>query len=119
MSFLTKRLMLEVPLVEVEEWRYPGHGRRRRWRRGDFQIEDQKLVRVVDTFRFKKRADLRRLLPAKLPATFHTGHVAEGLEIERPRAQRMAYCLREMSAIRVVGKEGNAILYSQNRRAAA
>ena len=27
------RLTLEVVLVEIEEWRYPGHGRRRRWRR--------------------------------------------------------------------------------------
>ena len=27
------RLTLEILLVEVEEWRCPGHGRRRRWRR--------------------------------------------------------------------------------------
>ena len=26
------RLTLEVVLVEIEEWRLPGHGRRRRWR---------------------------------------------------------------------------------------
>jgi len=30
-AFPHKRLTLEVPLVEVEELRYPGHGRRRRW----------------------------------------------------------------------------------------
>lgn len=117
--FPHKRLVLEVPLVEVEEWRYPGHGRRRRWRRGDFQVEDQKLVRIVETFRFKKSADLRKLLPADLPATFHTGHLAEQLEVRRWTAQRMAYCLRETGAIRVVGKQGNAILYRQKRRAAA
>ena len=117
--FPHKRLVLEVPLVEVEEWRYPGHGRRRRWRHGDFQIEDQKLVRVVETFRFRKAADLRKLLPDDLPKTFHTGHIAEGLDVRRWTAQRMAYCLRETGAIRAVGKQGNAILYRPNRRAAA
>src|SRR5205823_9869721 len=30
--FPHRRLTLEVPLVEIEEWRYPGHGRRRRYR---------------------------------------------------------------------------------------
>ena len=43
------RLTLEVPLVDVEEWRYPGHGRRRRWRRDDYQVEDQKLIAVHET----------------------------------------------------------------------
>ena len=33
--FPHKRLTLEVPLVDIEEWRYPGHGRRRRWRLAD------------------------------------------------------------------------------------
>ena len=28
--FPHRRLTLEVPLVDIEEWRYPGHGRRRR-----------------------------------------------------------------------------------------
>ncbi len=116
--FPHRRLVLEVPLVEVEELRYPGHGRRRRWRRNDFQVEDQRLVRVVETFRFKKSADLCRLLPSGLPTTFHTGHLAEGLKMPRHTAQRMAYCLRETGAIRIVGKEGNAILYRHRRRAA-
>src|SRR5262245_26107867 len=33
--FPHRRLTLEVVLVEIEESRVPGHGRRRRWRRGD------------------------------------------------------------------------------------
>lgn len=117
--FPHRRLVIEVPLVEVQELRYPGHGRRRRWRRNDFQVEDQKLVRVVDTFRFKKPADLCKLMPLDLPATFHTGHLANGLKTPRHTAQRMAYCLRETGAIRVVGKQGNAILYRQRKRRAA
>jgi hypothetical protein len=117
--FPHRRLVLEVPLVEVQELRYPGHGRRRRWRRNDFQVEDQKLLRVVETFRFKNRADLCKLLPPKLPTTFHTGHLAQGLKVPRQTAQRMAYCLRETGAVHIVGKEGNAILYRHRRRRAA
>ena len=39
-------LSIEIVLVEIEEWRYPGHGRRRRRRGNDFQVEDRKLVAI-------------------------------------------------------------------------
>ena len=117
--FPHKRLTLEVVLVEVEELRYPGHGRRRRRRENDFQIADQRLLGIVETHRFRTLGDLRRLLPAELPTTFHTGHLATAMKIPRGIAQRITYCLRETGGVRVVGKEGNAILYRYTRRAAA
>jgi hypothetical protein len=109
--FPHKRLTLEVVLIEIEEWRYPGHGRRWRRRDNDHLVEDQHLLHVHEVHRFRTAADLRRLLPAALPQPFHTGHLAEGLGIQRWVAQRMAYCLREMKAIRQVGKQGGAWLY--------
>jgi hypothetical protein len=115
--FPHKRLTLEVLLVEVEELRYPGHGRRRRRGKRDFQIEDQRLLGVVEAHRFRTLADLRNVLPKQLPATFHTGDLAECLEIKRWVAQRIVYCLRETGAIKSVGKQGNALLYRQLRRA--
>jgi hypothetical protein len=105
------RLEVELALVEVEEWRYPGHGKRRRWRRNDCVVEDQKLVRVLERHRLKDTADLRRLAACPLPATFHTGHLASGLGIDRWVAQRIAYCWRETGTARVVGKTGNTVLY--------
>ncbi|QEG37468.1 hypothetical protein [Bythopirellula goksoeyrii] len=116
--FPHKRLTLEVALVEIEEYRYPGHGRRRRRREKDFQIADQLLVGIVETRKFRSLADLRRMLPRSLPTTFHTGHLAKEMQISRADAQRIAYCLRETGGIRMVGKEGNAILYRHARRAA-
>lgn len=115
------RLALEVPLVEIEELRYPGHGRRRWRRQGDHVIEDQQLVRVIETHRFDSPRDLLRLLPEVLPKRFHTGHVADGLNVPRWSAQRMAYVLRETGAIVDAGKQGNARLYSipKRRRKAA
>ncbi len=105
------RLSLEVVLVDVEEWRYPGHGRRRRRRDRDHQIEDQRLVEVHEVHRFRRAADLLKLIPPRLPSPFHTGHLAELLEIDRPVAQRIAYCLRKIGAFELVGKQGNALMY--------
>ena len=117
--FPHRRLALEVLLVEIEEWRYPGHGRRR-WRRdNDHQVEDQRLVEVLEVHRFDTAADLCRILPEALPRPFHTGHLAEGLGVERWIAQRMAYCLRQTGAIQSVGKHRGAWLYEVPSRKAA
>ncbi len=109
--FPHKRLTLEVPLVDVEEWRYPGHGRRRRWRLNDYQVEDQKLVAVHAIHRFQTAADLARLAGSGLPQPFHSGHLAESLQVHRWIAQRIAYCFRQTGAVREIGKQGNARLY--------
>jgi hypothetical protein len=105
------RLTLHVPLVEIEERRYPGHGRRRRWRKDDHIVEDQRLLAVQAVHTFRTTDDLLALLPAKLPQPFHTGHLAAGLGINRWIAQRITYCLRHTGAVSVCGKAGNAVLY--------
>lgn len=114
--FPHRRLTLEVPLVEIEEWRYPGHGRRRRRRENDFQVEDQRLVSVQEVHRLHTARDLARLVSNRLvacplPKTFHTGHLADSLEVRRWIAQRIAYCLRKIGSIKQVGKTGNSYLY--------
>jgi hypothetical protein len=113
------RLSLEVVLVEIEELRFPGHGRRRRGRRNDHEVEDQRLVAVREVGKFRTAADLCKLLPPKLPKQFHTGHIASGLGVQRWIAQRMAYCLRETGGITSVGKERGAWLYAKSRRKSA
>lgn len=104
-------LTLEVPLVDLEERRYPGHGRRWRRRANDHVVEDQRLVRVLETHTFHTAADLHRLLPPGLSAVFHTAHLAQGLGVERWVAQRIAYCLRETGSAHEAGKQGNTRLY--------
>ena len=106
-------LTLQTVLVEVEERRYPGHGRRRRWRRDDHVVEDQRLVAVTGVHEFQAAADLLSILPAELPQPFHSGHLAEGLGIRRWVAQRIAYCLRQCGAAEACGKAGNTVLYQR------
>ncbi len=105
-------LALEVPLVEIEEWRYPYRGRRRR-RRGGHAVEDQKLLAIQKVHVFRTAADLAGLLPPRLPVPFHTGHLATAMDIPRWFAQKVAYCLRHMKAIEHVGKERNTLLYDR------
>ena len=111
--FPHERLTLQTPLVEVEERRYPGHGRRRRWRKSDHVVEDQRLLAVTGVHTFRTAADLLTLLPAELPEPFDTGHLAAALGIRRWIAQRIAYCLRQTGAARACGKSGNALLYER------
>jgi hypothetical protein len=107
-------LTLETPLVEIEERRYPGHGKRRRWRKKDFVVEDQRLVAVLGVERFATHDDLWRLLPSELAEPFHTGALAAALGVQRWVAQRIAYCLRKTGAASVTGKSGNAWLYRRS-----
>jgi hypothetical protein len=119
--FPHEQLTLEVVLVDVEEIRYPGRGKRRRRRRQaqEFQVDDQRLMRIVESHSFVAAADLLRLLPRRMPRQFHTAHLAKRLKAPRWTAQRIAYCLREMGAVQIVGKQGNAMLYRYAAKQAA
>lgn len=114
--FPHKKLVLETPLVEIEEWRYPGHGRRRRWRKNDFEVEDQKLVSIHGCTTLKTAADLWTLLGEVRPETFDTKQLADSLGVRRHIAQRIAYCLDKMGAAKQVGKRGNARIFEAVKR---
>lgn len=109
--FPHRRLTLDLLLVDVEEWRYPGHGRRRRWRERDHEVEDEKLLAVRGSYRLRTASDLAGLISCPLPRPFHTRQLADSLGVATWIAQRIAYCLRKMGAVREVGKERNLRLY--------
>jgi hypothetical protein len=104
-------LTIEVPLVDIEEYRFPGHGRRRRWRRRDFVVQDRELLALKERHEFRKGRDLVRLVGKRLPKPFDTAQLAKAMDVERWFAQRVAYCFRKMDIARQVGKRGNALLY--------
>ncbi|MDP7040263.1 MAG: hypothetical protein QGI45_13980 [Myxococcota bacterium] len=104
-------LCIDVPFIEIEELRFAGQGRKRWRRKNSFQIEDQKLIGITGVQRFSSGADLRKLIPKKLPSTFHTGDLAQAIGEPRKTAQQMAYCFARMNISEQIGKEGNTLLY--------
>lgn len=100
---------LEVVLTEEEEYRsFRQTRRRRRWR---WLADERRLVKVVERHLFTGPADLAALLPSSLPDTFDTADLAAGLQTPRRLAQKMVYCLRELSCLEIAGKAGNTLLY--------
>ena len=71
-----------------------------------------KANKAYGTVKIKKSSDFLTFIPPKLADPFSTQELAEGTNQPRWLAQKMAYCLRKMGAIEVVGKTGNSILYS-------
>jgi hypothetical protein len=105
-----RNFSLEVVLTKEEEIRRDdGQGS---WRRNGWSIFDRRLIEVVRKHLFKKPADFLKLVPRNLPEPFTTRDLADGIAQPHWLAQKMAYCLRNMGLIHLVGKNGNALLYS-------
>ncbi len=100
---------LEVLLIQEEEVRrYDGtHG----WRRKGWVTHERRLLEVIDRRAFETPEDMGLLIPAQLANPFTTSELATEIGIRRRLAQKMAYCLRKMDAIKEDGKRGRAILY--------
>ncbi|QDS95629.1 hypothetical protein FF011L_44270 [Roseimaritima multifibrata] len=109
------QLILEVPLVEVEEWRLPPKANRRRRRKATFRVKDVVLTGIESTHQIVDSFQLLDLLGIdfqQVPDPFNTEDLAKALDVKRWIAQRIAYVLRETAAIKEVGKTGNTFLYT-------
>jgi len=105
-----RNFSLEVLLTREEEIRRDdGQGS---WRRNGWSIFDHCLIEVVRKRLFKKPSDFLKLVPRNLPEPFTTRDLANGIAQPHWLAQKMAYCLRKMGLIHVVGKNRNALLYA-------
>jgi hypothetical protein len=109
-AFPHRNLTLEVLLVDIEEFRYPRPNRRRPWRK-QFAVEDQRLLEIRQSLQIAEARDLIQLIDRPLAPTFGTSHLADALDIERWRAQRIAYVLRESGAVATVAKQRGAWIY--------
>jgi hypothetical protein len=100
---------IEVLLTDEEEVRqFDGN---RSWRRRGWAVVERRLLAVTDQIHFVTPADWLALLPADLPDPFTTADLASAISRPRRTAQQMAFCLREMNTLDIVGKTGNAFEY--------
>lgn len=102
---------LEVLLIKDEEVRVnDGRGS---WRRKRQSIHDRRLIEVVGSVTYTCAADFYALLPMTLPAAFTVRDLAQALRLPRPLAGKMAYCLRTIGVLSLVGRQRKAYVYSR------
>jgi hypothetical protein len=101
---------LEVLFIQEEEVRCDDS--QGSWRRKGWSVADHRLLGVLSRHIFGNPSDFLDLIPQDLPDPFSTHELAKCIEQPRWLAQKMAYCLRHMGIIEVVGKKGNSLHYS-------
>ncbi len=109
------KLILEIVLIEAEETRIDrARPSRRRGKR--YKTLEQTLVGIESRIEFAKLSDLLALLPlADLPQPFDTAELAAAMGKPRWFAQKVAYCLRQSGAAKLVGKRGNSQLFETKK----
>lgn len=104
-----RNFSLDILLIQEEEVRrYRGKSG---WRRKEWITQERRLLEVLEQRLVAGPADMVALLPEELPQPFTTSDLADGLNKPLFTAQKMAYCLRKMSIISQVGKQGGSNLY--------
>jgi hypothetical protein len=103
---------LEVFLIQEEEIRK--HDPDRAWRRKGWVTQERRLINIIDRRLFQKPEDFVALLPSTIQGDFTTTDLSSALSNKRRLAGQMAYCLREMGALTVVGKRGRAFIYRRD-----
>ena len=99
---------LEVLMIREEEVRR--FGGKRNWRRRGWGTEERRLLGVVEQVVYEEPADWRHFLPKEL-VTFTARDLAEAIGVRLRLAQKMVYCLRKVTVINLMGKQGRANLY--------
>ena len=106
---LNANFTLEVLLVRKEVvWWDNGRGS---WRRKGWSIADQRLVEVISRRLFTGPVDFRVLIPQDLNQFFTVHDLARASKLPSNLAGKMAYCLRQMGIIEIIGKRGRGIAY--------
>jgi len=101
---------VEVLLTEELEIRHYDPKKNRR--RGGWRVAERHLLALGESMRINAVTDLYEFLEAELEEPFSTKALALALRQPIDIAQKMAYCLRQAGVTQVVGKQGNALLYS-------
>lgn len=95
-------LAIEVALVVVDKHQREDPTMRRN--RGGWRTYDRGLREIRSRHHFAEVGDLRSLIPDGLPPVFTTADLASAAKTPRHRAQKMAYCLRDIGLFELVGR---------------
>ncbi|MEM8924307.1 MAG: hypothetical protein AAGD35_12465 [Actinomycetota bacterium] len=102
-------LEIEVVLATVDKHQVEDPTLRRN--RGGWRTVDRRLRTVEDRLRFGTVDDLTRLVPDGLPPVFTTADLARLAPTSRDRAQKMAYCLRDVGVFELLDRSRRGYNY--------
>ncbi len=106
-------LTIEVPLVEIEQFRIPEKTRRRRWQK-DYKVHDVRLETIGCCHELKVPRDLLGLInSAADQGRFNTADLAVAIDRSREVAQKIAYVLRKTGAIDAAGRNRSGVIYQR------
>ena len=111
-------LTLEVPVVEVNQYRWMRKRKSRRRRDPGYVVEDVELHQVLSSIVVREPNDLWKLMPdGDLPSelrraeTISTLALAESIGCPRWIAQRIVYVMRHCEALHVARRDRGGIHY--------
>ncbi len=103
---------IEIVLVQIEEIRSKSDSGS--WKTSGWRIHDKKLLRVIESKKFNNPIDFLHFIPKNIGIPFSNKELAEKLKKPLRLAQKLSYCLRKMDMLKIVGKNGNALLFEFN-----
>lgn len=104
-----KGISIEVVLIREEQVIVnDGKGS---WRRKGWSISDRRLIKIVDSRLFSIPEDYLSLMPPGLVTPFTVHDLAREIAYPRSFARKMAYSLREIGVIEIIGKKSRSFLY--------
>ncbi len=105
---------ISILLVHEEEVRRPRSRPRRRRYQKQWEIQERRLIAVMDSVSLHHPADYLAFVPPSLVEPFTTTDFAVAVGKPRSMATKVAYVLRKIGVLNAVGKHGNSILYKRN-----
>tara|TARA_R110002049_G_scaffold309268_1_gene519536 strand:- start:51424 stop:52095 length:672 start_codon:yes stop_codon:yes gene_type:complete len=115
--FPNPNLVLEVPMIHVEQFRMPAKRRRRRRWGKDYSVHDVQLEQIEHRYEFHEAADLLTLFHLPEKDDFNTADLAKAIDRPRWVAQQIAYVLRNVGAIETAGRNRSGIRYASKAAA--
>jgi len=85
------------------------------WRRKYWSVNDRRLLEIAGGAVFCEPRDFLELLPASLPKQFTTRDLSQIKKLPIRLTRKMAYCLRLMNVIKIVGRNKGSNLYEITR----
>jgi hypothetical protein len=109
---LTAHPNFSIELLFIQEEEVRRYESKRGWRRRGWVTIERRLLNVIDRMILEEPKDLLVFIPPDLPKPWTTHDLAEAMGQPRWLIQKIVYCLRETGMAKVIGKKGNALLYT-------